>query len=69
MLGAAAKAEMKKQDLWGDAANTWIYNTEHNAVSTVGDVRIAVRIQKWQIEGVCNFKATYLKKTVVKVAP
>lgn len=55
VLGAAPKAEMKKQGLWGDATNTWIYNTEHNAVSTVGDVRIAVRIQKWQIEGVCNF--------------
>ena len=69
MLGAAAKAEMKKQGLWGDATNTWIYNTEHNAASTVGNVRIAVRIQKCQIEGDCNFKTTYLKKTLVKVVP
>lgn len=65
MLGAATKAEMKKQGLWGDATNTWICNTEHNAVSTVGNVRI-VRLQKFQVEGDDNFKTTCLKKTIVK---
>lgn len=69
MLGAAAKAEIKKQGLWGDATNTWICNTEHNTVSTVGNVRIAIRIQKFQVEGDYNFKTMCLKKTIVKAIP
>lgn len=49
---------------WGDATNTWIYNAEQNAVWTMGDIQIALRIQRCQRERDCNFKAMCLKKAL-----